>query len=348
VPTVSICLPVFNGEESLARAIESVLAQTYTDFELLIADDMSQDSSWQIAQGYAKFDKRIVLWQQSSCNLGKFVNYNAIMKRASGKYIKLFAQDDLLAPLMLTRVMEAFAADSSIVLVSTLRQFINESISVDSQNSQLDHSRIVAGADAIFGCLLPLRNWIGELSTVTFLASSIGQGFDAKLHRLADLEYWLRILTGGNYAFICEPLCSLGASPGDKKMKDLLVALDALRIVHVYGGYAAVGCVSEKELVRQVLKSGELSVYDLINREGLTAKELSSVEVQNVDKDEFVKQLSELLYLALYFAGEQSLQLRSMQSELGSELSAVEDQLSNMQNSPAWRFAQKLGLAKQV
>src|SRR5262249_40381711 len=102
VPTVSICLPVYNGERFLAEAIESVLEQTHRDYELLICDDLSHDSSLEIARTYARYDTRVTVWSNPQ-RLGLFANYNSSIERATGKYIKLFAQDDLLAPTMLER-----------------------------------------------------------------------------------------------------------------------------------------------------------------------------------------------------------------------------------------------------
>jgi len=81
-------LPVYNGETFIGEAIESVLAQTFDDYELLISDDGSEDSSLEIAHGYAKRDKRISAWKNPR-NLGLFANYNACMNQARGKFINL-------------------------------------------------------------------------------------------------------------------------------------------------------------------------------------------------------------------------------------------------------------------
>src|SRR5271155_20695 len=70
-PKVSICLPVYNGEHYLAEAIESALNQTFEDFELLIADDCSQDSSAEIIARFAARDARIRHWRNPH-NLGLF------------------------------------------------------------------------------------------------------------------------------------------------------------------------------------------------------------------------------------------------------------------------------------
>src|SRR5438874_11358052 len=104
---VSILLPVFNGERYLAQAIESVLAQTHTDFELLVVDDSSTDSSWQIIQKLAKTDDRIFAFKNQT-NLGLFQNYNRCLDLSRGDFVKPFAQDDLLVSKALERMHEVF------------------------------------------------------------------------------------------------------------------------------------------------------------------------------------------------------------------------------------------------
>src|SRR5438128_638658 len=99
-PPVSVLLPVYNGASYLPYAIESVLAQSYSDFELLISDDSSDDASPEIIDCYARLDRRISHWRNQS-RLGLFANYNQCLKRASAKFIKPFAQDDVLDPAML-------------------------------------------------------------------------------------------------------------------------------------------------------------------------------------------------------------------------------------------------------
>src|SRR5882757_11491357 len=105
MPKVSICLPVYNGERYLSQAIESALAQTCTDFELLIADDCSQDGSRAIADSYARQDDRIRIWQHEN-NQGLFANYNFLIAQASAPIVKLFAQDDVLLPESVRRSVE--------------------------------------------------------------------------------------------------------------------------------------------------------------------------------------------------------------------------------------------------
>ncbi len=123
-PKVSVCLPVYNGSNYLALAIESVLAQTFSDFELLIANDCSTDDTQKIIEKYASTDARIKHWINGK-NLKLFGNYNACIEKAAGQYIKLFAHDDLLHPRMLEKMVAVLDKNEDVSLVTTARGWID-------------------------------------------------------------------------------------------------------------------------------------------------------------------------------------------------------------------------------
>lgn len=93
-PPISVTLPVYNAERYLSSAIESILQQTFKDFELIISDDCSQDSSWEIIQQYAKKDKRIKA-KRNKKNLNGCENLNSCIRLAKGAYIARADNDDL-------------------------------------------------------------------------------------------------------------------------------------------------------------------------------------------------------------------------------------------------------------
>ncbi len=96
-PLVSIGLPVFNGERYLAETLDSILSQSFADFELIISDNGSSDGTQQICEAYAAKDGRIA-YHRSPRNLGIAPNYNRVFTFASGRYFKWADYDDLLAP----------------------------------------------------------------------------------------------------------------------------------------------------------------------------------------------------------------------------------------------------------
>lgn len=96
-PTVSLGLPVYNGEKYISEAIESALSQTFTDFELIISDNASTDATRSICEVYAKKDPRICYVRQST-NIGAAENFNFVLRKSCGRYFKWCAHDDFFGP----------------------------------------------------------------------------------------------------------------------------------------------------------------------------------------------------------------------------------------------------------
>ncbi len=117
-PRVSVGLPVYNGERYLAETIEAVLAQTFSDFELIICDNASTDKTAEIAQGFAARDSRIQ-YHRNQTNIGAARNYNRVFELSSGEYFKWIAADDSIAPEFLERCVAALDATPDAVIAYT-------------------------------------------------------------------------------------------------------------------------------------------------------------------------------------------------------------------------------------
>jgi glycosyltransferase involved in cell wall biosynthesis len=124
-PRVSIGLPVYNGERFLAGAIASILAQTYTDFELIICDNASTDGTGEICRGFASRDPRVRYHRQPR-NLGATRNFNHCFELASGEYFKWAADDDALEPRFLEACVAALDDDPGAVLSQSLVKVVDE------------------------------------------------------------------------------------------------------------------------------------------------------------------------------------------------------------------------------
>ena len=96
-PLVSVLMTAYNRELYIAEAIESVLASTLTDFELIVVDDCSTDNTVEIARKIALKDNRVKVYLNDK-NLGDYANRNKAASYASGKYIKYFDSDDIMYP----------------------------------------------------------------------------------------------------------------------------------------------------------------------------------------------------------------------------------------------------------
>ena len=101
---VSIITPLYNGEKFIAQTIQSVLEQTYKDWEMLIVNDGSTDNSLQVAQQFAEQDKRIHVYSQP--NAGSAAARNNGIRHAKGRYIALLDADDLWEPWFLTQQLK--------------------------------------------------------------------------------------------------------------------------------------------------------------------------------------------------------------------------------------------------
>ena len=117
IPTVSIGMPVYNGAQYLRVALDSILAQTYEDFEIVISDNASEDATPEICHEYVARDNRI-RYTRSDTNRGAAWNYERVVEMARGKYFKWAAHDDWLAPTYIERCIEEFdLAGSAAALV---------------------------------------------------------------------------------------------------------------------------------------------------------------------------------------------------------------------------------------
>ncbi|HWB14666.1 MAG TPA: glycosyltransferase family 2 protein [Pirellulales bacterium] len=114
-PKVSIGLPVYNGENYLSQAIESLLGQTFSDLELIISDNASTDGTETIAREYAARDGR-VRYVRQPVNRGAGWNFSETFRLARGEYFKWAAHDDLCAPSFVERCVERLDLDRELVL----------------------------------------------------------------------------------------------------------------------------------------------------------------------------------------------------------------------------------------
>lgn len=121
---VSLGLPVYNGERFVRHAIQSALDQTFTDFELIISDNASTDSTPDICEEFARRDPRIRYIRQE-INVGAKANFNRVFEYSQGKYFKWIAADDVCGPRYLELTVAEFDRDPSIILAHTLSETIN-------------------------------------------------------------------------------------------------------------------------------------------------------------------------------------------------------------------------------
>ena len=123
-PLVGLGMPVYNGARFLARTLESILAQTFCDFELVICDNASSDETEQICRDYAARDSRIRYFRNAE-NIGAHPNYNRSFELARGRYFKFVPHDDVLAPQYLEACVQALEENPEAALCQAQLDFID-------------------------------------------------------------------------------------------------------------------------------------------------------------------------------------------------------------------------------
>jgi glycosyltransferase involved in cell wall biosynthesis len=111
---VSILIPVYNRESIIAETIQSALNQTYTNFEVIIVDNASNDNTWQIIQNFSKFDSRIKS-ARNEFNLGPVRNWLRCVELANGYYGKILWSDDLISPDFIETSLPLFSDEVAFV-----------------------------------------------------------------------------------------------------------------------------------------------------------------------------------------------------------------------------------------
>lgn len=128
-PLISVILPVYNASQFLSQAIESIVKQTYTNWEMIIVDDCSTDDSYKIAKSFAKKDKRIkVLKTKKKVPVGNVANL--ALKKAKGEYVARMDADDISLPTRFAKQLNFLQQNTKVIGVGGQCQLI------DAQNKR--------------------------------------------------------------------------------------------------------------------------------------------------------------------------------------------------------------------
>lgn len=343
MPKVSVCLPVFNGRRFLRAAIETVLVQTHTDFEVLIADDCSEDDSLDIAHELAARDKRIVVWRNQE-RLGLFQNYNVTMERATGDYIKLFAQDDLFMPGNLETHLNIFSKNPSVALITGTRNIISDDGDLMESLGNFDEDKLVSGDEVIESNLTNYHNWVGEPSCVSFPTKFRGTGFDTTLFHYGDIEYWFRLVENGDLYYASQPLCSFRRHEGSatrRNMRSLNFIADLAYMGEKYSDYLAGKGISRQKYWANMVDRISPWVYSMVDDEGLIEPDSSDLSDPNhYDPQTMARILKAIRYASLqslYKLTAENRRSAALVRDIENELFSTEEKLSHVLNSPVTR-----------
>ena len=201
-PSISVLLPVYNGDRWLNESIESVLSQTFVDFELLIIDDGSNDSSLSIIKEYALLDPRVRYLEQE--NQGLVYTLNRGIRACNGNWIARIDADDLWHPSKLTEQFALIKTAPSTSCVGTGFVVINH------QSSLIRTVELASDHKWILDQLITRRTCFPHSSALFRRDMALRlAGYRVTMARAQDTDFWLRLSELGCLAVIPQPLVSI-------------------------------------------------------------------------------------------------------------------------------------------
>lgn len=210
---ISVCVPAYCAQDYIGATIESVLAQTYQDWELIVLDNNSPDRTGEIARSYD--DPRIRV-EANANTLSLADNWNAVAAMAVGDYLKILGADDILHPDCLTEQASVLDRHSDVALVSARRDFLGPDGEVVLKGRGLDG--LIGKREASSVVEAVVRSGINPIGWPAAMLMrrddfvEVG-AFDNRFLYPIDLEMWFRILSRGSFYGIGRSLASFRISP---------------------------------------------------------------------------------------------------------------------------------------
>ena len=240
---VSVIMPAYNVAAYIAEAIDSVLAQTVADWELVIVDDGSTDRSGEIADEYAARDPRILVLHQS--NRGLSAARNHALRRSCGEYIAILDSDDVWEPGYLDAQLAQFAAHPDIDVISANGWFLGSHL-----HGQPVHPFPDPRPQPTLATILADETSIFIMSMFTRRVYERIGGFDEEMRSNEDYDFWLRAaIAGFRFWRNHQPLCHY------RRREDSLSAVDVRMLLGILRVYAKIQpLLCDRPVEREILE----------------------------------------------------------------------------------------------
>lgn len=258
MPRVTVVIPTYDAAAYLTETLESVCAQTWQDFELLIVDDGSRDETLELAR---RFESRLALRIVEQANAGPAAARNNGIRRAEGEYVAFIDSDDLMLARRLEAQVAMLDADAEMALAHT------DLMTFDERG--VLHTTRRAFSDPCGGRILDRLLIDNSITTSTVMARrahllEIGL-FDESRRISEDFELWLRMAERWKVGYVDEPLVKYRRRPGSLSEDKLRTGLAALDVVDSWwrdhAEYARQhGALRRRSLARHLEVAGSAAV----------------------------------------------------------------------------------------
>jgi len=212
-PLVSIFMPTYNQEDFIGEAIESVLDQDYTNLEIVIGDDFSQDRTWEIVQQFQRENTTKIKAFRNERNLGITGNCNEVLKHCTGKYIAFHAGDDVFLAEKIRKQVETMENNkNSVICYHDIEVFESKTGDIlrywNSGGNAI--SPEIGDAKKMSALLVERFASFWGAQSVMIRKEKLGKDakYDERLPRLSELSFWLNLLANseGEVIYISEVL----------------------------------------------------------------------------------------------------------------------------------------------
>lgn len=216
-PSVSVCVPLYRKEDFIAETLQSVLNQTFTDFELIVLDNASPDRSAEIARSFD--DPRVVVVENPT-TLHPIENFNKVVSLSRAPLVKVLCADDLIHPTCLERQVSVMNRDGALAMVTCRQDMIDEGGRIIAHDRGLRKRDLIGSHNRPAVIRRVVRhggNPIGNVNSVLFrrTAFEAAGGFpnEADFFTL-DVNMWVHLLEHGGYYGLPETLTSFRINSG--------------------------------------------------------------------------------------------------------------------------------------
>ena len=218
-PSISICVPTFNAAKYLKECLNSILAQTFTDFELLIVDNHSSDETISIVKKYAEREPRIRLIRNEH-NIGAVRNFNRCIELAQGEWLKYVFADDFIAPDCLELMFAASKPESALICCRRdflfepgvkAKSFYRKHLSDWSIDSLFPNKTEISARDFCNVLVDHFQvNIVGEPTAVMLNRNAFYRfgTFNTNLIGICDMELWARIAINTGITYVPKTLAT--------------------------------------------------------------------------------------------------------------------------------------------
>ena len=275
-PMVSVGMPVYNGEKYLENALDSLLEQDYENFELIISDNASTDSTPEICRAFAAKDGR-VRYSRNEMNVGAVKNFNRVFEMSSGKYFMWAGSHDLWHPTMLSRCVSLLEQDESVVVSYPQAVRVDhEGNPINEETDRLDTRGLVA-ADR---CVQTIYNFGSCHAVYGVMRAETLRGIGGFVNVWGPDGLLLTELSlRGTFAQVPEPLFYIRRDKPDEQHRDpeewkkrVLLALDPV----------ANAKKSEEKSLKQCVYEGRKALLRCVSRSDLSPSDKIKVSAKTL------------------------------------------------------------------